>query len=392
MKPRLDLIVLASLGFTAAAATLVLAGTARDPAAIPATTPALAVATAPVQLQDAYTLARDFTGRVEPRRSSTLGFELAGRLARVEIREGEAVARGQVLAALDTARLQAQREELLAALEEQRATLALATSTLARMRDVVERGGATRQELDEAREGRRAAAAGLTLIERRIDSIDVDLDKARLRAPYDGIVVRRLSDEGRVLAAGEPVLTLQEAARPEVRIGLAGRFVEHLVEGERYPLGWGGTTIAARLRAVLPLRAAGARTVDVLFDLERDVAGLRPGDLVTLELSEAVPEAGYWLPISALTEAERGLWGVYVTVQPEAAPPDGIAATHRVVRRIVEVLHQEGGRVYVRGALSDGEQVVSTGLHRLVPGQWVRQQPATKGLLASVPPASTLLP
>ena len=40
-------------------------------------------------------------------------------------------------------------------------------------------------------------------------------------------------------------------------------------------------------------------------------------------------------------------------------------------RRVVEVLHAEADRAYVRGTLQDGDWVVRTGVQRLVPGQQV---------------------
>ena len=69
---------------------------------------------------------------------------------------------------------------------------------------------------------------------------------------------------------------------------------------------------------------------------------------------------GFWLPLTALTESERGLWGVLVVNRSSV-----------LERRVVEVLHAEADRAYVRGTLQDGDWVVRTGVQRLVPGQQV---------------------
>jgi len=50
--------------------------------------------------------------------------------------------------------------------------------------------------------------------------------------------------------------------------------------------------------------------------------------------------------------------------------------------RVVEVVHAEADRVFVRGTLRDGERVVATGLHRIVPGLLVRRAADGKGELA----------
>jgi hypothetical protein len=85
---------------------------------------------------------------------------------------------------------------------------------------------------------------------------------------------------------------------------------------------------------------------------------------VTVERPVATP--GFWLPMTALVEGERGLWTVY-TVRPA---PDGGG---RVVgQEAVEVRHTEGDRVYVAGTLADGAVVIGDGTHRVIPGQRVR--------------------
>ncbi|MGR8921611.1 MAG: efflux RND transporter periplasmic adaptor subunit [Gammaproteobacteria bacterium] len=337
---------------------------ARPPAALP-------VETRSVVIQDSFTMQRTFSGWVQARRESVLGFESGGRLSRVLVDEGEIVGEGELLAELDTQRLRAKRAELVAARAEAEANLALANVTLKRLRGVVDKGGVSRQGLDEAREAQRAARAALALAEKRIATMDIELEKTRLHAPFAAIVVSRAADEGRVLDAGHPVLTLQESSTPEVRVGVAGGALSQLEPGRIYPLAWGDGTLHARLRALLPLRAATARTVDALFDPVDAPDQLLPGDLVTLMLDSRIEQRGSWLPLTALAEGERGLWSVYVV---DALPDIDVelGATHRIQRRTVDVIHQGADRVFVRSALSEHQHVVVAGLQRVVPGQLVR--------------------
>lgn len=367
--------IIGALSLTGLSATLIVGlALARNEARMSADVAGMAmpVSTRPLELRDTYVVQRRFTGRVQARRQSVLGFELSGRLARVLVDEGDRVERGALLAELDTGRLAAKRDELLAAQAKAEADLALAGATLKRVRGIVDKGGVSRQELDEAREGWRAAKAALALAGQRIDSLDVELDKSRLRAPFAGSLVARRADEGQVLDAGHPLLTLQEDSLPEIRVGVAGRVIAQLEPGRHYRLRWRDTELTARLRALLPVRAATARTVDALFDPLATEARLLPGDIVTLALDRRVEQRGSWLPITALTEGERGLWSLYVA-DPLAAGESAVrGATHRIVRRSVDVLHQSAERVYVRGALHSDKQVVVNGLQRIVPGQQVR--------------------
>ena len=345
---------------------------ASDPAAVPITSEPLTVTTAKPKQERGYAYRRQFTGRVEASRHSALGFELAGRIALIEVREGDLVQQDQVLAHLDTARLQARHQELQAGLSEARASLKLTRATWRRQDEIVERGGVSRQGLDEAREAFQTAKARVALIQRQIDSVRIELEKTRLRAPYDGVVVARRADEGRVADAGAVVLEMQESAPREMRVGVAGRLVDELSVGHTYRMQYRDRTFQARLRSLLPIRAATGRTVDALFDPVDADLELRPGDLVRLNLSEFVTEYGAWLPISALAEGPRGLWTVYIAAPVTEPVPPGIAATHRLQRRIVEVLYQDAERVYVRGLFSADDRVVTNGLQRVVPKQWVR--------------------
>ena len=342
----------------------------------------LAVRTLTVEPASGYHLRRVYSGRVESLRESDLGLERGGLVESVLVREGEAVSKGQAVARLDTGLLRAQRAELEAGLGQAEADLSLAEATLVRYRGSVDQGAVTRQALDETREGTRAASAAVKLARARIDSVDLEITKAELRAPFAGIVTRRLADEGRVLPAGEPLVRLQELAAPELRAGVAGVLVGALEVGGAYELDSDAGLIRARLRALLPVRSGAARTVDALFvpeDPGQDaVRNLRSGDLVELALAQWIEEPGVWLPLEVLTQGSRGLWSACAL---ESGPDAG--ANVRLAVRPLELIHQDDDRVYVRGALAAGDRLVAAGVHRVVPGQLVRPLPDGEALAAA---------
>lgn len=323
-----------------------------------------------VALTDVYEIRRPFIGQVEAARASDIGFELPGTLAEVAVDEGDRVAAGDLLARLDDARLQARLGELEAGLAQSRAELELARATRSRVEAAVAFEGVSEQEVDQARQQVAALEAAVALADSRLRSARVDLAKSRLTAPWDAVVVARRADEGQVLGAGQPVLSLVERAPARARVGVAGDTAPELAPGQQVDLEIAGEQWPASVRAVLPVRDPRARTIDVILQLPPH-AGALPGDLVRLVLSRQIPAKGAWLPIGALTEAGRGLWSVFVAEPLEASDNDG-DATHRLQRRLVQVVHQEGDRAYVQGALADGEPVVADGLQRVSPGQRVR--------------------
>ena len=326
------------------------------------------VATIAVTESSGYEQLSSYTGRVEALLDSALGFEVGGLLSSVRVDEGRRVARGDVLARLDTARLQARRAEAAAALDSVRADLKLAESTLLRTQDAFSYKGVSQQQLDEARQQVTSLQAGERVSAARLDSIDVDLAKAELRAPFDGVVIGRFADPGVVLNPGQPVMQLQSDRPPEVRIGVAPDVAAELVAGDSYALLINGRQWPANLKAVIPRRDASTRTVDALFELAEANVAVRPGDLARLDTTTRIDTPGFWVPLTALIEGPRGLWQVLVA--EAQAPGDGV--DYRLVTRTLEVLYADGNRAYVRGTLAAGDLLVSDGLDRVVQGQAVK--------------------
>ena len=360
-----------SLFLTALVAVAVTTGSELPRAESGADTPSpppLPVATFVPEAVDGYLVTRWYLGRLEAARSSALGFELAGQLDAIEVHEGDQVAAGQLLATLDALRLQAQRNELEAAVAEAEARRRLAQLTLNRLSNVVQAGGVSRQQLDEAREGLRVAEAAASLARARVDTIGVEIAKSQLRAPFDGVIVRRLMDEGRVVAAGEPILELLEGAAPEVRVGVPTELAEELPPGSLHTLRIAGEEMAAQVLAVIPAVDPRTRTLEVrLVPHSGNAMALRDGALASVGLQQWVSQRGYWVPLEALTEGMRGTWNVY-----EVAPAEAHPETWEIRPRPVETLHLAADRAFVAGDLAGAYRLVASGLHRTVPGQQVR--------------------
>lgn len=338
-----------------------------DPPPVDAAGPALPVDVVAVRHVDGYDVRESFVGRVQSRRSSALGFERGGRLERVAFDAGDRVPAGAQLAELDTRALRARRREIAAAIQETRARLALARVTTERRRKLHDAGHLSPQELDEATYAEQALDAQLAAARATLENVDVSLALSVLEAPYAGSITARHVDEGTVVSAGQPILELIEDDALEVRIGVPPQLAGELEPGSRHQVEVEGHQHAATLQSVLATVEPATRTVAAIFRLDDPTLPLRDGALARVALERRVAAEGFWLPLTALAESRRGLWSAYAVVRdPEAD------ATLRADRRQLQVIHPESDRAFVRGTLRDGEQVVATGVHRLVPGMRIR--------------------
>lgn len=328
----------------------------------------LRVETMQVQALDSYEVRRVFSGTVRSRRASQLGFERPGLVAKVYVEEGDVVKEGQLIASLDTAQLRAARRRVSASLKEAQAGVGISALTADRLERLADEQYISRQSADEARFSLRAAEAKRLELRAAIAQIDVDLQKSKLVAPFSGTVSTRLVDEGTVVAAGSPVVRFRESDEHEAVIGVPRTIPIELGSMEELILD--GRSFEAPVAALVDDVDARTRTVTAIIELPADLEAA-DGQVVDLVHRRRVVDSGFWVPTTALTEGLRGMWTVY------SVKSDGDAGIVR--REAVEVLHAETDRAFVRGTLEPADQIIATGLHRVVPGQRVVVSKAKSG-------------
>lgn len=334
----------------------------------------ISIETVQAQLEPAFKADEKFTGIVSPRRTSQLGFSGGGRIASIQADVGDKVAAGTPLATLDTRSLRAQLASAEAVVSEARAAFQLAETTVDRQIALLEKGHVSSQVVDEARAQSNTAQARIAAAKANADTLRVQIDLARIKAPFSGTITARMADEGAIANPGLPLFELVETDVLEARIGLTAALADTLDIGSVYDLTSNQGVSEATLRSVTGVIDTSNRTVTTIFDIN-DANSVSAGAVVRLGMEREIDEPGLWLPVSALAEADRGLWSVY------KARRDGDAWLAEP--GIVEILHQDGERVFVRGSIRDGDRVIVDGLQRITPGQPVTPNDvSTVGLVA----------
>ncbi|MGC4055409.1 MAG: efflux RND transporter periplasmic adaptor subunit [Paludibaculum sp.] len=267
-------------------------------------------------------------GTVEARESAEIGFQLAGRVARVFVEEGQPLQRGQVLAELDPRDYQfgmdiASGESEAAAamaakasagtrkqdLEQARAAFEQADDEYRRMKTLYDRHSlapndfkkieaqwrVAQQRLDEAREGARVedrsaaegkarqAAANVRLNAKRVAD-------TRLVAPLSGVVARRLTDPGEVVAAGMPVFAVMDLNPVRVRVGVPEAEIAKVQPGRpavvRIP-SMGGQEFPGKVELVGFAAEPQSRTFAVRILVPNPKLVLRAGMIAEAEIEAA---------------------------------------------------------------------------------------------------------
>lgn len=335
------------------------------------------VSTLQLNLSTSYDLTRVYGGQLKHRRMSHMGFETAGVIGQVHVNEGDVISAGEPLVTLDQAAIKAQLEGAEAEVDTaramvraQQAQLGLSESTLKRNQDLATQGHVSIQLLDELQQQKAIQQANLGVTKTqlrtaraRAEQLAVSFNKTVLNAPYDAQVQTRHLDEGSIVNPGVPVITLVEIGFLEATIGFPQTMTGSLAVGNYYEFTINNRQIPGRLNAILPNVDPVTGTITALFTIDgEDLFG---GTLAELNLSVTVNEDGFWVPVSALAESQRGLWALLVVTGDDVN-------TTTVETRLVEILYRGPNAVYVRGTLEDGDLIVDSGTGRIVPGQNVR--------------------
>lgn len=353
------ILVLPFIGLVA----LVVAAGSGQVIAPPVSAKAHEVEVVPLTVQESYLQQRIAYGRVESGQRIDAGFELAGTVKKVLVDEGQSFDKGQPLAELDTQRLNARMQELNAVMARAEADARLAKLSEKRVRELVAKKLESAQRQDETREATLSAEALVTEIKARKASLQVDLDKSTLLAPFAGSVLVSQIDPGTVVAAGQHILSLQQDGTLEARVALPEDDAVGLLVDRQYNLLKGTKNLPAKLKSIATQRTLDTRTVDVRFELDANQTSVMPGDLLAHAYSKDIQEQGIWIPKQALSSEVRGLWRLF-TVEGEG--------NQHILSKSVEVLHVEGHQAFVRGALKQGDLLIINGVQRLVPDQVVK--------------------
>ncbi len=316
-----------------------------------------------VAQQPEFALGRSFTGVVQPTQSADIAFGVSGKLQAVLANEGDRVEKGDLLARLDTDLLVVERRQLQAQLLEAQANLRLTRANLERHASLEGDGYVSRQRRDELEASRDVIRASIQQLEARLDGNTVMQDKAHLLAPFAGVISERFMEEGSAAAPAAAVFRVLETGRLEAHVGVPRKLASTINEGDVVELVVAGETTCGEVLAVGAELKVRSHSVMIRITLPRDFS--LAGSVVELQLQDRIVERGFLIPESALTASLRGLWRVYV-LKPQT---DDL---YMVEARDLQLRYSGEVEAYVTRGLRDGETIVASGVHKIVPGQLVR--------------------
>ena len=143
---------------------------------------------------------------------------------------------------------------------------------------------------------------------------------------------------------------------------------QHLSPQQKISLRVAKTNYWAHIEGIGAEVNSVTRTVPIRLSLPKDAKVLN-GEIAYLAYEKEIHQAGFWVPISALTDGIRGLWNLYVL---RSDLDQDNHETFNIERRDIEILYTRNDMAFIRGAVHVDEAYIDRGLHKLVVGQRVK--------------------
>ena len=300
------------------------------------------------------------SGSVRPLLAATVRSKVPAEVARIHVQEGQRVEAGQVLAALDTADLQARLDRESATIAEARARLDLARKNQANNKALLEKAFISQNAYDSAHNAVQVAEANLKSAEAQAAIAQRALADAQVRAPFQGIVAKRVVNVGDQVTADMPVLLLVDLARMELEAQVPVGEIPFVRVGQQVAFkvdGFPGRAFAGRIDRINPSAEAGSRSISIFVALPNADASLKGGMFAHGVLDTAAGTEVDVIPAAAVVE-EGGQTFAYVL------------KNGKVERRTltVGIRNAERGLVEVREGLEKGVPVITVKADGLKPG------------------------
>ncbi len=338
----------------------------------PAATPAaVTVPTVSVVVPGISQVAADVTvtGSIAARRDSVVGVNgEGGRVTAVLVDAGQTVAKGQVLARIDSSVQTQQVAQMAAAIRSAKADAALAQANLDRAAKLVDKGFISKADIDTKTATRDGMNAKVALAEAQLAEMRARLARLDVRAPAAGLVLARNIETGQVVGAGANALfRIAEGGTLEMRALVAEQDMAALRVGMPADVRPVGSTAVYRgtiwlLDPVIDLNSRqGVARIALAY-----APGLRVGAFANATIRAGAATRPV-LPQSAVMVDDNGSY-VYV-----AGPGN------KVVRRNVKVGDVSAKGMSIASGLTGSEKVVLSAGAFLTPGETIRPVLATAG-------------
>lgn len=301
----------------------------------------------------------EFPGLVVANNDTVLAFKIPGSISKINVLPGDRVQKGQIIATLDESDYEINLQANIKQYDAAKAGYENMVQQYKRAVVLHEGKAMSDKNFDIITAQYKASLATLKAAEQGVKNAQNRVEDTKLKAPYDGYIAKRILDEGSVVSAATPVVSVVSEGKLRVDINVAGKDIKNIESADSYTFKINGKTYSLKLIKIGKDTDLLKLTYPVTFEFIDDKPEVIIGNSGSVVLNIENTNNEIEVPISALFDEDGS--NVYLY-------KDGVVKSQKV--ELGEL--KSGGYITIVKGLTRDDKVVIAGVNTVSEGEKVK--------------------
>lgn len=314
---------------------------------------------------------RSFSGTSRTDEIINLSFRSGGILTMFDIKLGQNVSKGQLLAKLDNVQSRLNYENAVSSLNSAASQMNTAKSSLARIRSLYEKGSTSLSDYEAAKNSYRTAQASHESAKRTVAIQQDQISYGFLYAPNDGTIASISTEVNENVTAGQVVAVLNVSGDMEITLGLPESVINYVKQNMEVDISFSAiadTQFKGTVTEVAPAVDANTATYPVRVTVANPTEAIKSGMAANVIFDfgdNKKDESVLVVPTHAVGEDSNGRF-VFVV--------ENAGDLSKVKKQQITIGSLTAEGFEVKSGLTVGQKIATAGLQTLLDGQEVKLQ------------------
>lgn len=314
---------------------------------------------------------KSFSGVAKIGNEVELSFRSNGIINLLDIKVGQKVKKGQLLARLDNVQARLAYEQALSSLKSAESNMNTAKSSLDKVRSLFEKGSKSLTDYESAKNQYESALSQYQSAQKSKSIQQSQIDYGVIRAPMSGTIVARHKELNENASPGQVVAVLSAGDKTNIEVGIPETYINKIKNGQEAHISFSalaGQDFKAEVIEVSPIISGNSAGYPVKLALSTASADIKAGMAATVNFKfsnneKQTSKEVIRVPLSAVGEDGNGN---YVFIIESSDNKTGV-----VKRQSIKVGQVSGTGIEVKEGLTSGQKLATAGLQTLLDGQKV---------------------
>ncbi|WP_236669019.1 efflux RND transporter periplasmic adaptor subunit [Aquimarina mytili] len=316
---------------------------------------------------------RTFSGVAKAGDEIELSFRSTGIITTLDIKVGQKVSKGDLIAKLDNVQANLAYEQSVSALNSAKSAMNTAKSSMDRIKSLYEKGSNSLSDYESAKNNYQSALDQYESAKRNKSIQQSQISYGYIKAPKTGIIAAKNSQLNENVSAGQVIAILNAGDHTNIEVGLPENVINKVQLGMNPEISFsalGDKKFTGNVIEIAPIVGEGSATYPVKIDITDPTKEIKPGMTANVTFNfgntQTSGDTALVIPVKAVGEDGEGNF-VFLIESKDGTT--GIAKKHRI-----EIGELTTAGFKIKNGLAEGQKIATAGLQTLLDGQKVKLQ------------------